>query len=64
MAEQNQYDIVFVDDSIAALPENTTESEMMRQISARRMLYSSPRIDITDFMIAQMNAEFVAQRAP
>jgi Skp family chaperone for outer membrane proteins len=54
MAEENGYDIVFVDDSIAEIP-NGNETEVRRQISARRMLYTSPQIDITDELIARMN---------
>ena len=60
MALENGYDIVFVDDSIVELPQAATESEMMRQISARRMLYSSPQIDITNDVIVRMNNEFSA----
>ena len=54
MAEGNGYDIVFVDDSVVALQQGT-EVEVRRQISARRMLYVSPAIDITDALIAAMN---------
>lgn len=60
MAEQNGYDIVFVDDSRAKLPEKVSEAEMTRQISARRMLYSSPQLDVTDDLITRMNNAFTA----
>ena len=31
---------------------------MMRQISARRMLYTNPEIDITEELMLRMNNEF------
>jgi Skp family chaperone for outer membrane proteins len=49
------YDIVFVDDSVVQLPRNVGEQEMMRQISARRMLYTNPAIDISQELIVRMN---------
>lgn len=55
LAEENQYDIVFVDDSVVALPDETTEAETWRQISARRTLYANPAIDISEAVIAQLN---------
>jgi Skp family chaperone for outer membrane proteins len=57
-AEENGYDVVFVDDSIVDLPQNATEQEMKRQISARRMLYATNQIDITDQLVERMNREF------
>ena len=60
MAEQNGYDIVFVDDSRAKLPGGVSEAEMTRQISARRMLYASPQLDVTDELITRMNNSFTA----
>jgi Skp family chaperone for outer membrane proteins len=55
MAQQNGYDVVFVDDSVAAMGGGT-EQEVNRQISGRRMLYVNPAIDATDVLIATMNA--------
>jgi Skp family chaperone for outer membrane proteins len=60
MSEQNGYDIVFVDDSRAKLPEGVSEAEMTRQISARRMLYAGPHLDVTDELITRMNNAFAA----
>jgi len=54
MADSNGYDIVFVDDSQAELP-TAGQEETNRQISARRMLYVSRRIDITDALVVEMN---------
>lgn len=57
MARENQYSVVFVDDSIAEIPPGN-EEETNRQISARRMVYTSPEIDITDELINRMNKAF------
>lgn len=58
ISKENGYDLVLVDDSIVSLPIEATEAETMRQISARRMLYGSPQINITQDVIARMNQEF------
>ena len=55
LAQENGYDIIFVDDSIAKAPTAITEAEMMKQISARRMLYAGRVIDVSDALIARMN---------
>ena len=54
LSQANGYDFVVVDDTVGDLIP-TTEQEMQRQISARRMLYSSRTIDITDLVIEAMN---------
>lgn len=61
-AEAKGYDVVFVNDSLSPLP-TADEEETSRQISARRMLYSSPQLDITQDIIDRMNAEFNAGNA-
>jgi Skp family chaperone for outer membrane proteins len=61
MATSNGYDLVLVNDSLAEIPPGT-EEEMNRQISARRILFANPRIDLTDELIAYMNA--AAQNSP
>lgn len=58
MAESQGYDVVFVDDSIADLVGGT-EAEIMRNISARRMLYTSDAIDVTDELTTLMNQAFL-----
>jgi Skp family chaperone for outer membrane proteins len=55
LASQNGYDIVLVDDSLAEIPLGT-EEETSRQISARRMLFTSTRLDITADLLERMNA--------
>jgi Skp family chaperone for outer membrane proteins len=60
MSRDNGYDIVLVDDTVAKLPEDTTEAETMRQISARRMLYANPQVDISDELIVRMNQDFTS----
>jgi Skp family chaperone for outer membrane proteins len=57
-ASENGYDVVFVDDSVVELPRDATEQEMKRQISARRMLYATNQIDITEQLVERMNREF------
>ena len=62
LAEREGHAIVVVDDSVVEL-QSGAEAEMMRQISARRMLYASPQIDITDALIMQMNNAFQMRTA-
>jgi Skp family chaperone for outer membrane proteins len=62
IAEQNHYAIVFVDDSIANIPQ-ANEEETNRQISARRMVYTSAEIDVTDQIIHYMNGAFQGDKA-
>jgi len=57
MANENHYSVVFVDDSIALIPVGT-EEETNRQISARRIVYTSPEVDITDELISRMNKAY------
>ena len=57
MAQERGYDIVFVDDSINEIPA-AGEEETNRQISARRMVYTSASVDITQELIAHMNKAF------
>ncbi len=59
LAEASGYDMIFVDDSIAQMQPGS-EAEMTRQISARRMLYTSPGIDVTDELVTRMNQAFQA----
>ncbi|MHC5005492.1 MAG: OmpH/Skp family outer membrane protein [Planctomycetota bacterium] len=61
MAMELGYDIIFVDDSLAELPDGT-ETDVRRQISARRMLFASPEIDVTADLVARMNESFARSR--
>jgi Skp family chaperone for outer membrane proteins len=56
-AEKHNYSVVLVDDSVAEIPPGTLE-DLNRQISARRIVYTSA--DITDALIEHMNASFKA----
>lgn len=57
LAKERGYAVVFVDDSIARIPPGN-EEETNRQISARRMVYTSPDVDVTDELISRMNQAF------
>ena len=57
MAVESGYDIVFVDDSVVEMVTGT-EVEVRRQISARRMLYANPEIDLTEELVTRMNEAF------
>jgi len=59
LAKENGYGVVFVDDSITEIPDSA-EEEMRRQISAGRMAYTSDELDVTDALIARLNASFKA----
>ncbi len=61
IAVDQGYDFVIVDDSVVRLPTDVSEAETMRQISARRLLYTNPQVDITRDVIERMNREFAAQ---
>ncbi len=63
LAEDQGYDYVIVDDSVVRLPTDVSEAETMRQISARRLLYTDPRVDITRDVIERMNRDFAAQES-
>ena len=49
------YDIIFVNDSLSGIASGT-ELDVRRQIEARRMLYVNQEIDLTDLIVARMNA--------
>jgi Skp family chaperone for outer membrane proteins len=65
LADAEGYDIVMVDDSQGEL-STTDDSKMPRavqikqQIVARRTLFVSPRVDITDHLITRMNNAYKA----
>jgi len=64
LAKAQDIDLVFVDDTkVEIQPGN--EQDISRQISARRMLYVNPEIDVTDEMIGLMNQQYqVANPGP
>jgi Skp family chaperone for outer membrane proteins len=55
LAQHEGWDLVILDDTVVELPRETTETEMTRQISARRLLYAAKQIDVTEDVIAHMN---------
>jgi Skp family chaperone for outer membrane proteins len=62
MADENGYDVVFVDDTVVAIQQTNSEQETMRQISARRMLYTAEAIDVTQAVIDRMNQRLDGNR--
>jgi Skp family chaperone for outer membrane proteins len=62
LSRRQGYDVVFVNDTVVELPTDVTEAETWRQISARRMLYTNPQLDITQQILEYMNDAYkVAQ---
>lgn len=57
LAEARGIDIVFVDDTKVEITMGS-ETDITRQISARRMLYVNPQIEVTDELISLMNREY------
>ena len=57
LAKERGYSVVLVNDSITPIPPGTVE-EVTRQISARRMVYASPQVDVTEELISRMNSAF------
>jgi Skp family chaperone for outer membrane proteins len=55
-AKLNGYDMILLDDSIGELPTGDAV-ETTRQISARRVIYADPVLDVTDRLVEFMNAE-------
>jgi Skp family chaperone for outer membrane proteins len=62
MARENGYDVVFVDDTVVDIQRTGSEQETMRQISARRMLYTNETIDVTQAVIDRMNQQLEGQQ--
>jgi Skp family chaperone for outer membrane proteins len=54
LSTEKGFDMVLVDDSVVPVPGGT-EMEVQRQISARRMVFTSNAIDITEDLIHRMN---------
>ncbi len=48
-------DVVLLDDTIPALEENT---DILRQISARRLIFADKKLDITDQLLEYMNQRY------
>ena len=53
-AQTPPIDFVLIDDTVPEL-EHSTADAMLKQISARRMVYATKQFDITDAVLARMN---------
>ncbi len=58
LSDQEGYGIVLMDDS--AIPISEDSSDILGDISSRRVLYASTTLDITEPLIAYMNAQWQA----
>ena len=56
LSDEQGYDIILVDDSIVAIPENS--ENILAQISSRRVLFARDQMDVTDQLIEVMNTEY------
>ena len=54
IAQEEGYQLVIVDDGVRELPP-VAEAEMIRQISARKVLYADSSIELTEKLLARMN---------
>lgn len=61
-AGKEGFDLVLVDDRSVTLPPRGTDTQMAAVISQRRVLFASPRIDITRTIIDKMNAEWGSRK--
>ena len=62
IAKEDGYQLIIVDDGVRDLPA-VAEAEMIRQISARKVLYAESTIDLTEQLLARMN-QATASAAP
>jgi len=56
IAEQEGYGMVLLDDSAIVIPENS--SDVLSEISSRRVLFASATLDISDQLIEYMNTQW------
>lgn len=64
IAERDGYDLVLLNDTAFAIPEEAGQDDMNRAILSRAMLYAHPSIDISDQVIRLLNNEFQAGANP
>jgi len=55
VSQANGWDLVLVNDALVEVPPVASQQELMRQISARRVIYGDSRIDVTDVLITALN---------
>ncbi len=58
LAERDGYGLVIMDDSAIPIPENSRD--VLGDISARRVLFASTTLDVTQLLIDYMNAQWRA----
>jgi Skp family chaperone for outer membrane proteins len=58
VSQQEGYGIVMMDDSAIAIPEDSPD--VLGDISARRVLYASTTLDVTDAIIRHLNSQWQA----
>lgn len=54
VADKHGVNVVMVDDSVGDI-RGSTEAEVNREISARRLLYADQSVDITDLVLEELN---------
>ncbi len=59
LAAENGWDFVMVDDTIPSIEPGDAQ-RMLQQISSRRLLYANRNFDVTDLLIARLNASLAA----
>lgn len=64
IAERDGYDVVLLDDTGFAIPEEAGQDDMNRAILSRNMLYTHSSIDISDQIVRLLNNEFQAGSNP
>ncbi len=58
MADERGLDLILVDDSVVPIPPDS--QDILSQISSRRVLFARDQMDITNALIAEMNAAYRA----
>lgn len=62
IAERDGYDLVIVDDRNVRIPQGVDADRAQAFISRKRILYAAGTIDLTDRVMARMNADFSANQ--
>lgn len=60
LAKREGIDLVLADDRALEIPNPATDEEVGRAINAKRVMYASPTIDLTQRVLTQVNNEFNA----
>lgn len=60
IAKREGYDLVLADDRALEIPNPATDEDVGRAINAKRVLYASPTIDLTQRVLTQVNNDFNA----